>query len=95
MTALTFAVTLSLVITSCGGTSRVMTRRSIFTRRSTPNGMMKKRPGPLSAMRRPSRNTTPRSYSFAMRRLENAMITARTTITKRTVRVPNCTISSP
>src|ERR671924_218546 len=36
MTALTFRLTLSRVMTSCGGTSRVTTRRSTFTMRSIP-----------------------------------------------------------
>src|SRR4029077_8669525 len=45
------------------------------------NGMMKKRPGPFSAMSRPSRKTTPRSYSAAMRRLEKSAIRTMTRIT--------------
>ena len=66
MTALTLTVTLSDVITSCCGTSRVTSRKSTFRRWSIPNGKMKKRPGPLSAIRRPSRETIPRSYSLAI-----------------------------
>ena len=72
MTALTLTVTLSEVMTSCGGTSRVITRRSTLVRRSTPKGRMRKRPGPLSSISRPSRNTTPRSYSLAIRTVEAA-----------------------
>ena len=81
MTAFTLAVTLSLVMISWGGTSSVIVRRSILTRRSTPNGMMKKSPGPLRGIRRPSRKTTPRSYSAAMRRLEKTAMRATTRMT--------------
>ncbi len=85
MTALTLAVTLSAVIVSWAGTSRVTVRRSTLTSRSTPNGMMKKRPGPFSGISRPSLNTTPRSYSAAMRRLENTTTSASTTMTRITI----------
>src|SRR5260370_36585986 len=43
-------------------------------------------------MRRPRRNTTPRSYSFAMRRLENATTRISSTMTPRTMRVPVSTL---
>src|SRR5436190_7096874 len=91
-TALTLVVTLSLVMISCGGTSRVITRRSILTTLSTPNGMMKYRPGPFSPMRRPRRKTTPRSYSFAMRRLEKTTTRASSTMTPKTRRGPVSTL---
>src|ERR671934_115029 len=58
MTALTLTVTLSSVMTSWGGTSRVTVRRSILTRRSMPKGMISLSPGPLRAIRRPSRKRT-------------------------------------
>ena len=59
---MTRTVTLSLVITSCGGTFSVTVRRSILTIRSTI-GIRKIRPGPFWAISRPSRKITPRSYS--------------------------------
>ena len=65
MTALTRNVTLSLVMTSCGGMSYVTVWRFTFTIRSMI-GMMKNRPGPLAAITRPSRKITPRSYSLTI-----------------------------
>src|SRR3972149_4048301 len=65
MTASTFTVTLSRVMISWLGTSRVKTRRSIFTIRSTMGRMMN-RPGPLAPCKRPSRKMTPRSYSWTI-----------------------------
>src|SRR3972149_1719691 len=65
MTASTFTVTLSRVMISWLGTSRVNTRRSIFTIRSTMGKMMN-RPGPLAPCRRPRRKMTPRSYSWTI-----------------------------
>src|SRR5690242_12569912 len=62
MTAFTFTETLSLVITSCAGTSMVTVRNPTFTARSIM-GMRMIRPGPRSPTRSPSRNTTSRSYS--------------------------------
>src|SRR5579885_525033 len=56
-------VTLSRVITSCGGTSSVTVRRSIRTERSR-TGMTKITPGPRNGVSRPRRKTTARSYSF-------------------------------
>src|SRR5258705_10617347 len=50
-------------MTSCGDTFIVSVRKStrtIFSRK----GMMKLSPGPRNEMRRPKRNTTPRSYSL-------------------------------
>src|SRR6266566_4799146 len=49
-------------MTSCGGMLSVIVRRSTLTRRSTI-GIRKTTPGPLGSSRRPSRKTTPRSYS--------------------------------
>jgi hypothetical protein len=55
--------TLSLVITSCGGTSKVISLRLTFIILST-KGMIKIIPGPLLAMSLPKRKITPLSYSF-------------------------------
>src|ERR1700735_2397745 len=63
-TALTFTVTLSLVITSCGGMSSVTVRRSIRAIRSS-TGITKITPGPRYGVSRPRRKTTPRSYSLS------------------------------
>src|SRR6516162_304103 len=62
MTAFTFTETLSLVITSCAGTSMVTVRNPTLTARSMI-GISRIRPGPRSPTRRPRRNTTRRSYS--------------------------------
>src|SRR5256885_4851114 len=62
MTAFTFTDTLSLVITSCAGTSMVTVRNPTLTARSIP-GIRMMRPGPRSPTSSPSRNTTRRSYS--------------------------------
>src|SRR4029453_3087646 len=64
-------------MTSCGGTSITISRRLIFTRRSTP-GMIQVRPACLTPAKRPSRKITPRSYSCSTRRPANtkAAITA-------------------
>src|SRR5438270_9941533 len=85
MTALTLMVTLSSVITSCGVTSSVTVRRSILTRRSMPKGMIRRSPGPLSAIRRPSRKSTPRSYSLMMRTAEVKPIRTTRTMMPRTI----------
>src|SRR5208282_2888106 len=63
-TALTLTVTLSLVITSCGGMSSVTVRRSIRAIRSS-TGITKITPGPRYGVSRPRRKTTPRSYSLS------------------------------
>src|SRR3989338_2678103 len=76
-TALTFTDTLSREITSCGGTSITMMRRSTFTISCTP-GMMTIRPGPLTFQKRPSMKTTPRSYSRRIRNAENTSTTITT-----------------
>src|SRR5262245_62002257 len=62
MTAFTFTETLSLVITSCAGTSMVTVRKPTLTARSS-TGISRIRPGPRSPTRSPRRNTTSRSYS--------------------------------
>src|SRR5205814_5767909 len=60
-----FTETLSRVITSWGGTSRVTVRRSTFVIRST-KGMMKRSPGvfTFASETRPRRKMIPRSYSL-------------------------------
>ena len=65
-TALTFSVTLSREITSWLGTSITTMRRSMRTICWMP-GIRITRPGPLTRQKRPSWNTTPRSYSRRMR----------------------------
>src|SRR5262245_42332341 len=85
MTAETLIETLSRDMTSCGGTSIVPTRRSIFCMRST-NGMMKKRPGPRAPEKRPSRKITPRSYSWTTRTAEPRI--GRTTKITTAIRMP-------
>src|SRR5262245_13035090 len=63
MTALTETVTLSRVITSCGGTSMVTVRKLTLTIRSIGR-KTRITPGPLAAGNtRPSLKITPRSYS--------------------------------
>ena len=59
---MTRTVTLSRVITSCGGTFSVTVRRSTLTIRSM-SGISTISPGPFCAISRPSRKMTPRSYS--------------------------------
>src|SRR2546422_4681608 len=94
MTALTFTVTLSSVMTSWGGTSRVTVLRSILTSRSMPNGMMSRRPGPFSVIKRPSRNRTPRSYSLMMRMAELKPISTTRTMMPRTISANMPTVPS-
>src|SRR4030066_2192420 len=62
-TAFTFTGTLSLVITSCGGTSMVTVLKSTLTILST-KGIIKMIPGPLVAFNLPNLNITPLSYSL-------------------------------
>src|SRR3972149_8807396 len=78
-TALTLTEKMSREITSCGGTSITMMRRSTFTIACTP-GMMMIRPGPLTFQKRPSMNTTPRSYSRRIRNDANTSTTITTGI---------------
>src|SRR5690606_20943378 len=79
-TALTRAVTLSRVMTSCGGMVRVTTRWSTRTDRSK-NGSMRTRPGPRAPRRRPRRKTTRRSYSRTTLRDATSTATSRATTT--------------
>src|SRR5438034_4814913 len=86
MTALTLTDTLSLVMTSCGGTSMVMVRRLTLTILST-KGISRISPGPVPSppglmMARdclPKRKMTARSYSrrilTAFRTTKRAMMT--------------------
>src|SRR5512143_33747 len=75
-TALTFTDTLSCEITSWLGTSNTTVRRSTRTICWMP-GMMSTSPGPFTFQKRPSMNTTPRSYSRRMRRLDASSTTTR------------------
>src|SRR5213080_1617310 len=50
-----------------------------------PNGMIRRKPGPFSAIRRPSRNSTPRSYSLMMRMAELKPISTTRTMMPRTI----------
>src|SRR5580693_10027019 len=77
MTAETLTETLSREITSCGGTSSTITRRSTRTI-CWMNGTRRKRPGPLVPVKRPSVKTTPRSYSRRMRMEDQRKISAKT-----------------
>src|SRR5665647_2549605 len=65
-------------MTSCAGTSMVIVRRSIRTTRSTM-GMIKKIPGPLGGLMRPSRKMTPRWYSGKTLIADDAMMISKTT----------------
>ena len=65
-TALTFTETLSREITSCLGTCST-TVRSSSLRICWITGSTSRTPGPLTPVKRPSVNITPRSYSFSTR----------------------------
>src|SRR5215204_3542679 len=79
-------VTLSLVITSWGGTFMATVWMVTVRIRSIPNGSRMIRPGPLARPRtRPSRNTTPRSYSWSTWTMETIPQTIRA-ITATTIR---------
>src|SRR5262249_38202507 len=95
MTAFTFTETLSLVITSCAGTSIVTVRRPTLTARSRM-GISRMSPGPRSPTSRPSRNTTSRSYSrttlMEFRRITSSA--KPTKIRNGTSKVPSDPISS-
>src|SRR5258706_9974586 len=78
-TAFTFTDTLSREITSCGGTSNTTVRSSTFTICCT-TGKITTSPGPFTFQKRPSMNTTPRSYSRRMRNDERNSIAMTTTI---------------
>ena len=49
----------------------VRVRMSMRTERSMESGMIQNSPGPRNPVKRPRRNTTPRSYSCAIRRPES------------------------
>jgi len=66
-------VTLSRVMVSCCSAETVRVRMSTVTARSMVKGMIQYRPGPLNPWYLPSRNTTPRSYSCAIRNPVSAM----------------------
>ena len=66
MTAFTLIDTLSRVITSCGGTCSAVTRMSMMIIRSM-NGMIHLSPADRTPANRPSRSTTPCSYSLMIR----------------------------
>src|SRR5215216_1841891 len=86
MTASTRMVTLSLVITSWGGTFMATVWRFTLRMRSMPNGSRMIRPGPLGLPRtRPRRNTTPRSYSLSTETIDTTPQMMRA-ITPRTMR---------
>src|SRR4030042_3771913 len=72
-TAFTFTGTLSLVMTSCGGTSMVTVLRSTLIILST-NGIIRNIPGPLVPFNLPNLNITPLSYSFKILTAENSSI---------------------
>ena len=73
-TAFTLTETLSLVMTSCAGTSIVMVRRSMRTMPSRGAGGRRARPVPgppeLNGEPRPRRKMTARSYSRSTRAIE-------------------------
>ena len=72
---MTFIVTLSREITSCGGTVNVTTRRSTLIIRVT-NGGTRNIPGPLAPVNFPSTKITPRSYCCTTRIAEERSISA-------------------
>src|SRR3989344_1280610 len=78
-TALTLTETLSRDITSCGGTSITMMRRSTFTI-CWASGITTMMPGPFTFQKRPKRKTTPRSYSRRTRNDEKTSTTITTGI---------------
>src|SRR6056297_2573514 len=65
MTALTLIGTVSLVITSCAGTSILIVRKLTFTIRSMI-GIRIIRPGPFAPTILPKRKITPLSYSLTI-----------------------------
>src|SRR5581483_1940188 len=76
-------VTLSRVITSCGGTVSVTMRKSTLLMREM-NGGTRKRPGPFAPVKRPNTKITPRSYCCTTRIAERARITSTSTTTPTT-----------
>src|SRR5262249_40079954 len=87
--AFTFTETLSLVITSCAGTSMVTVRSPTLTARSR-TGISSTSPGPRSPTRSPSRNTTSRSYSRT-----TLMEFASTSSTAKPTKIRNGSIKAP
>src|SRR6266850_3361729 len=95
MTAFTLTETLSRVITSCGGTSCTTVRSDTRTIRSIGN-QISTRPGPLAVpSRRPSRNTTARSYSLRILRLEKTQKATATTMKTNPGPAPNSPFMYP
>src|SRR5260370_29193712 len=90
MTAFTFTVTLSLVTTSCGGTSRLARRSEIRTMRSIGR-KTRISPGPFGCGKtRPRRKTTARSYSERILMEVSAYrIRIRTTVTGNSMKSPS------
>ncbi len=87
-TASTWIVTLSLVMTACGGMSTTSTRSVTFTSRSTM-GNRKITPGPLASGRTwPSRKNTDRSYSVTTLIAEERKMKARTRTTSTATMMP-------
>src|SRR4030043_618430 len=72
-TAFTFTGTLSLVITSCGGTSMVTVLKSTLTILST-KGIIMIKPGPLVPLNLPNLNITPLSYSLKILKADSNII---------------------
>src|SRR6266516_5386525 len=83
MTAVTLIVTLSRVITSCGGTVSVTIRRSTLIIREMSGGT-RKRTGPFAPVKRPSTKITPRSYCCTTRIAESARNTNKSTMAPST-----------
>src|SRR5689334_4847176 len=71
---------LSREITSCGGTLNTIVRRSTRTA-CCSTGQTTIRPGPFTRQKRPSWNTTERSYSRMMRNDQNTTIRTTTRMT--------------
>src|SRR5581483_11155797 len=84
MTAVTLMVTLSRVITSCGGTVSVTMRKSILSMREMKGGT-RKRPGPFAPIKRPSTKITPRSYGCTTRIAESGSQISSTTLRPRSI----------
>ena len=75
-----------MVITACDATGAAMICRFVFTILSKI-GMMKKMPGPLAPMERPSRKITARSYSCTILIELARMMTMNTATTISTPRI--------
>src|SRR5579863_2322235 len=79
-------VTLSRVITSCGGTVKVTIRKSTLSIRVMIGGTQKI-PGPFAPFKLPSTKITPRSYCCTTRMPESATKTRIRTITPTTLKM--------